>query len=153
VNKSAPTHGIVHAGLASLSSPPAVGGLTEHYSPSAGFCLMSSSGIEVSGGVPPNVRANHERTKWVKNCIFVKSSNMSTVELRHTIIEKISQIEDTSFLRAIKTIVESKVNEDVYKLSDFQKKRVKESREQVKLGQTISNDTLQKEISEWLGTR
>jgi hypothetical protein len=78
---------------------------------------------------------------------------MSTVELRHTIIEKLSQIDDASFLRAIKTIVESKENEDVYKLSDFQKKRIKESREQVKLGQTISNDALQKEIREWLGTR
>jgi len=108
--------------------------------------------------IPPNVvvncmSTNYERTKWVKNCNFVKSSNMSTVELRHTIIEKLSQIEDASFLRAIKTIVESKANEDVYKLSDFQKKRIKESREQVKLGQTISNDALQKEIREWLGTR
>jgi len=78
---------------------------------------------------------------------------MSAVELRHTIIEKLSQIDDTSFLKAIKTIVESKANEDVYKLSDFQKKRIKESREQVKLGQTISNDALQKDIKEWLSTK
>ena len=78
---------------------------------------------------------------------------MSTVELRHTIIEKLSQIEDVSFLRAIKTIVESKASEDIYKLSDFQKKRIKESREQVKLGQTISNDALQKEIRKWLDTK
>ena len=87
-----------------------------------------------------------------KNFNFVKGSNMSTVELRHIIIEKLSQIEDASFLRAIKTIVETKANEDVYKLSDFQKKRIKESREQVKLGQTISNNALQKEINEWLST-
>jgi len=78
---------------------------------------------------------------------------MSTIELRHIIIEKLSQIDDVSFLKAIKTIVESKANEDVYKLSDFQKKRIKESREQVKLGQTISNDALQKEIKEWLSTK
>jgi hypothetical protein len=78
---------------------------------------------------------------------------MSTVELRHTIIEKLSQIDDASFLKAIKTIVESKAKENVYKLSDFQKKRIKESREQVKLGQTISNEALQKEIKEWLSTR
>ena len=78
---------------------------------------------------------------------------MSTVELRHTIIEKLSQIDDTSFLRAIKTIVESKANEDVYKLSDFQKKRIEASREQVKLGQTISNEALQKEIKQWLSTK
>jgi len=78
---------------------------------------------------------------------------MSTVELRHTIIEKLSQIDDASFLKAIKTIVESKVNEDVYKLSDFQKKRIEESREQVKSGQTISNEALQKEIKQWLSSR
>ena len=78
---------------------------------------------------------------------------MSTVELRHTIIEKLSQIDDASFLKAIKTIVESKANEDVYKLSDFQKKRIEESRQQVKLGQTISNEVLQTEIKQWLSTR
>ena len=78
---------------------------------------------------------------------------MSTVELKHTIIEKLSQINDTSFLKAIKIIVESKANEDVYKLSDLQKKRIEESREQVKLGQTISNDALQKEIKQWLSTK
>ena len=78
---------------------------------------------------------------------------MSTIELRHTIIEKLSQIEDDSFLKAIKTIVESKVNEGVYKLSDFQKKRVESGREQLKKGMSISDDKLQKEIDQWLNTK
>jgi hypothetical protein len=55
---------------------------------------------------------------------------MNTIELRHHIIEKLSLIDDDSFLKAIKTIVESKVNEGVYKLSDFQKKRIDSGREQ-----------------------
>jgi predicted transcriptional regulator len=78
---------------------------------------------------------------------------MSTVELRHTIIEKLSHIEDASFLKAIKTIVESKANEDVYKLSDFQKKRITAGREQVKNGLTVSNEALQKEIKQWLSSK
>jgi len=78
---------------------------------------------------------------------------MSTVELRHTIIEKLSHIEDASFLKAIKTIVESKVNDDVYKLSDFQKKRINASRDQIKNGKTISDEALQKEIKQWLSTK
>ena len=78
---------------------------------------------------------------------------MSTVELRHYIIEKLSHIEDASFLKALKTIVESKVNEGVYKLSDFQKKRVISAREQLKKGQTISDNDLNKEIDQWLGTK
>jgi hypothetical protein len=78
---------------------------------------------------------------------------MSTIELRHIIIEKLSLIDDTTFLKAIKTIVESKVSERVYKLSDFQKKRIESGREQLRKGQTISNDVLQKEIDQWLNTK
>jgi hypothetical protein len=78
---------------------------------------------------------------------------MSTIELRHHIIEKLSLIDDDSFLKAIKTIIESKVNERVYTLSDFQKKRIESAREQRKKGQTISNDVLQKEIDQWLNTK
>ena len=75
---------------------------------------------------------------------------MSTIELRHIIIEKLSLIDDASFLKAIKTIIESKVSEKVYNLSDFQKNRIESGREQLRKGQTISNDALQKEISQWL---
>ena len=78
---------------------------------------------------------------------------MSTLELRHHIIEKLSLIDDDSFLNAIKTIIESKVNAGVYKLSDFQKKRLESGRDQLKKGQSISNDTLQKEIDQWLNTK
>ena len=78
---------------------------------------------------------------------------MSTIELRHIIIEKLSLIDDASFLKAIKTIVESKVSERVYKLSDFQKNRIETGREQLRKGQTISNDVLQKEIGQWLNTK
>jgi hypothetical protein len=78
---------------------------------------------------------------------------LSTIEIRHHIIEKLSLIDDDSFLNAIKTIIESKVNEGVYKLSDFQKKRIESGRGQFKKGQSISNDTLQKEIDQWLNTK
>jgi hypothetical protein len=78
---------------------------------------------------------------------------MSTVELRHHIIEKLLLIDDDSFLKANKTIIESKVNESVYKLSDYQKSRIESGRKQLKKGQSISNDTLQKEIDLWLNTK
>jgi hypothetical protein len=78
---------------------------------------------------------------------------MSTVELRHYINKKLSYIDDISFLKAIKTIVESKADEKVYQLSDFQKKRIETSREQVKKGQTISNEALNKEVLQWLNSK
>jgi hypothetical protein len=78
---------------------------------------------------------------------------MSTIELRHYIIEKLSHIDDKSFLKAIKTIVESKADAKVYQLSDLQKKRIEGSREQVKMGQTISDEALNKEVLQWLDSK
>jgi transcription elongation factor len=78
---------------------------------------------------------------------------MSTLELREHIIEKLSHIDDDSFLNAIKTIIDSKVEDDVYLVSDFQKKRIVFGREQLKKGKTIPNEDLQKEIDQWLNSK
>lgn len=78
---------------------------------------------------------------------------MSTIELRQVITEYLTHIDDASFLNAIKTIVESKISEGTYKLSDFQKKRIESGREQIKKEQTISNESLTKEIDQWLSTK
>lgn len=78
---------------------------------------------------------------------------MSTIELRHIINEHLSRIDDISFLNAIKTIIESKVSENIYKLSDSQKKRIDSAREQLKNKQTISHEELQKEIDQWLNSK
>ncbi len=58
-----------------------------------------------------------------------------------------------SFLKAIKTLVDSKAESEVYKLSDYQKERIKMSREQLLKGQTISHEKLQKEIDQWLESK
>lgn len=78
---------------------------------------------------------------------------MNTIELRHEINERISLIDDESFLIAIKTIVDSKVSSTIYKLSNFQKERISLGREQLNNGQVISNDELVSEIDQWLSTK
>ena len=78
---------------------------------------------------------------------------MSTIELRNAIAGYLSLIDDASFLNAIKTIVESKISEGTYKLSDFQKKRIEEGHQQFKKGQTISDDLLKQEVDQWLNTK
>ena len=57
---------------------------------------------------------------------------MSTIELRHIIAEQLSHIDDVSFLNAIKTIIDSKVSEGIYKLSDYKKNRIDTARQQLK---------------------
>jgi len=78
---------------------------------------------------------------------------MGTVELRNIITEKLSHIDDPSFLNAIKTIIESKAAEGTYKLDDYQRIRVNSAREDLKNRRTISHDNLQKEIDQWLGSK
>lgn len=78
---------------------------------------------------------------------------MSTIELRNIIAEKLSHIEDVSFLQAIKTIIESKASNETYILSDYQKERIDSARLQLRNKQTISHEDLQKEISQWLNSK
>ena len=78
---------------------------------------------------------------------------MSAIELRHIINEYLTHIDDASFLNAIKTILESKVSEGPYRLSDYEKKRVEEGKEQLKKGEAISNESLNSEVDQWLSTK
>lgn len=78
---------------------------------------------------------------------------MSTIELRHIINEHLSHIDDVSFLNPIKTIIETKVSTENYKLSEFQKERINKARQEYQNGQSIKNEDLQNEITQWLGTR
>jgi hypothetical protein len=78
---------------------------------------------------------------------------MSTVELRHIISEQLLQIEDESFLNALKTIVESKISGGTYKLNEYEKERIFLAREELKNGQTISHENLQTEIIQWFSEK
>jgi hypothetical protein len=78
---------------------------------------------------------------------------MSTLELKQVITEYLTHIDDAPFLNAIKTIIESKISEGTYKLSEYQKNRIQEGREQIRKGQSIANESLKKEIDQWLNTK
>ena len=71
---------------------------------------------------------------------------MSAKELRQIITVQLSKIEDESFLNALKTIIESKVSSGFYILSEYEKERIYLAREELKKGQTISHENVQKEI-------
>jgi hypothetical protein len=78
---------------------------------------------------------------------------MRTIDLRHKIIEYVSHIEDDSFLEELKKTIESNISGATYKLSEFQKSRIKSARQQLKDKQTISHEDLQKEIDQWLNSK
>jgi hypothetical protein len=78
---------------------------------------------------------------------------MTTIELKKQLIHRISRIEDINFLKAIKIILDSKVNEEVIRLTDQQKEEIMASRDDLRKGLVIENAMLDQEIREWLNAR
>lgn len=75
---------------------------------------------------------------------------MSTLELRNILIKRISEINDKSFLEAIITILDSKIDTKVYQLTPKQKDAIIESKRQIANGEVFSNDQINQEFQEWL---
>jgi len=80
----------------------------------------------------------------------VKNTEMSTIELRNILIKRISEINDNTFLEAIMTIIDSKVDSKIYNLTPQQKDTIIESKRQVTNGEVFSNDQINQEFQEWL---
>ncbi len=75
---------------------------------------------------------------------------MSTIELKNILIKQIAEINDFSFLEAIKTILETKVDHKIYTLSPEQDEIIRESEEDIKQGNVFTNDQVNQEFQEWL---
>ena len=74
---------------------------------------------------------------------------MNTLELKNIVISQISQIEDKSFLSALKTILDSKSKEKIT-LSKDQIEEINDSKKEIANNQFQDNDSLDKEIKQWL---
>jgi hypothetical protein len=88
---------------------------------------------------------------------FVSLSNtfttMTAIELKTILIHKISEINDVSFLKALKTILDSKTESDVIQLTPAQLDDIIESKKEIEQGLFIENIDLDKEVQQWLNER
>ncbi|HEX9600381.1 MAG TPA: hypothetical protein VF985_02715 [Mariniflexile sp.] len=75
---------------------------------------------------------------------------MTTIELKNILIQKISAINDKSFLNAIKTIIDTKSDSVVFRTSEEQKKAILEGIQQIENGEIFTNEQVGSEISKWL---
>ncbi len=75
---------------------------------------------------------------------------MTTIELKKNIILRIAEIEDSEFLKAIKTIIDSNQSDAVFKVSEPMKKDIETGRKQIREGKYTSQEDLEKEIYAWL---
>jgi hypothetical protein len=78
---------------------------------------------------------------------------MTAIELKTVLIRRISEINDVSFLKAIKTILDSKTNKEILTLSAAQKEEIIASQKEIESGLYIEQDDLDKEITTWLNEK
>jgi len=78
---------------------------------------------------------------------------MSAIELKKLLIHRIAEIDDVSFLKALKTILETKAKSKIISLTQEQKEEITESKKEVKQGLFIEQIELDKEFDKWLRAR
>ena len=75
---------------------------------------------------------------------------MTTIQLKKSLIHQITDIEDISFLKALKTIIETKTKSDILYLTNEQRAEIIESKKQVENGLFTKQEDLQQEFEKWL---
>ncbi len=78
---------------------------------------------------------------------------MTTYELKTLIIHQLSEINDASFLKALKTILDSKTETGVIQLTPDQLEDIIESKKQIQQGMFIEQSLLDKEVKQWLNAK
>jgi hypothetical protein len=78
---------------------------------------------------------------------------MTAIELKKQLIHKIAEINDISFLNAIKTILDTKTQTKTLSLTTEQRHEIVESQKEIQQGLFIEQIQLDKEFNKWLSAR
>jgi hypothetical protein len=78
---------------------------------------------------------------------------MTAIELKKALIHRIAEIDDESFLDAIKTILDSKAHSRTFSLTREQLDEINESKKQVEQGLVLDQAELDKEFNKWLNAK
>lgn len=76
---------------------------------------------------------------------------MTSIELKKRLIGKINQTQKSEILEEMYRLIVNEETDNIYELSDEQKKAVEEAQQQFKNGQFLKSEQADKEIEEWLG--
>lgn len=75
---------------------------------------------------------------------------MTSIELKKALIHRIAEINDVSFLKAIKTILDAKSQSELIALSPEQREEIMASKIEIEQGLYVEHEMLAKEVSAWL---
>jgi hypothetical protein len=78
---------------------------------------------------------------------------MTVIQLKTLLIHRISEINDVTFLKALKTILDSKTESGVIQLTQEQIDDIVASKKEIEQGLFIENNAFEKEVKQWLNAR
>ena len=76
----------------------------------------------------------------------------TTAKLKDSLISRIKSSKNLDFLRAIQTLLDSS-EQELYKLSEPQKKSIEISRREIEQGETITNEEVLSNAKKWLAKK
>jgi predicted transcriptional regulator len=74
---------------------------------------------------------------------------MTTIQLKKNLIHQISEIEDVSFLNALKTIIDAKTQASVVELTEMQRAEIDQSKKNVDEGLFRDQSELNQMFEQW----
>lgn len=74
---------------------------------------------------------------------------MTAIELKKLLIHRIAEINDESFLYALKTILDSKTQNQIISLTEKQREEIIESKKNIENGLFFDQSQLDKEFNKW----
>lgn len=94
----------------------------------------------------------YSTTFYRKSRKFVQTIEyMSTIELRKRLIDKIQKTDNENLLKEVYRLLEVETeNIEIYHLNDDQRNAVEEARQQIKKGESLTDEQANKEIDKWL---
>jgi hypothetical protein len=78
---------------------------------------------------------------------------MTTIALKKLLINRIAEINDVSFLNALKTILDTKTHAQTLSLTPEQRFEIIESQKEIESGLFVEQGELDKEFNKWLNEK
>ena len=75
---------------------------------------------------------------------------MPASDIKNRLINKIKETDDPVILEEVSALLELHEPESVYEVSDAQKKKIEQAKEQVIKNETLSDEQADKDTDEWL---
>jgi hypothetical protein len=75
---------------------------------------------------------------------------MTAMDLKKMLIHRIAEIDDVTFLEAIKTILDSKTSNNLIKITDEQREDIIASKKDFSIGLFLDQKELDQEINRWV---